>query len=78
LRHRRVVDREQRVGLEPIAETLEDALDLARRAERAGVKSGVVQDKLFLPGLTKLRKLYDTDFFGRILSVRLDFGSTSG
>ena len=58
----------------PIAETLEDALDLARRAERAGVKSGVVQDKLFLPGLTKLRKLYDTDFFGRILSVRLDFG----
>jgi predicted dehydrogenase len=43
----------------PIAETLEDAMDLARRAERAGVKSGVVQDKLFLPGLTKLRKLYD-------------------
>jgi predicted dehydrogenase len=58
----------------PIAETLEDALDLTRRAERAGLKGGVVQDKLFLPGLTKLRKLYDTDFFGRILSIRLDFG----
>ena len=58
----------------PIAETLEDALDLARRAKRAGVKNGVVQDKLFLPGLTKLRKLYDADFFGRILSIRLDFG----
>src|ERR1700758_1215290 len=49
----------------PLAETLADALDLARRAERAGLKNGVVQDKLFLPGLTKLRKLYETDFFGR-------------
>jgi predicted dehydrogenase len=58
----------------PIAETLEDALDVARRAERAGLKNGVVQDKLFLPGLVKLRKLYDTEFFGRILSIRLDFG----
>ena len=58
----------------PLAETLADALDLARRAERAGLKNGVVQDKLFLPGLTKLRKLYDADFFGRVLSIRLDFG----
>jgi predicted dehydrogenase len=58
----------------PIAETLADALDLARRAERAGLKNGVVQDKLFLPGLVKLRKLYEADFFGRILSIRLDFG----
>jgi predicted dehydrogenase len=58
----------------PLAQTLADALDLARRAERAGLKNGVVQDKLFLPGLTKLRKLYETDFFGRVMSVRLDFG----
>ncbi len=58
----------------PIAETLEDALDLSRRADRAGSKNGVVQDKLFLPGLTKLRKLYEAEFFGRILSIRLDFG----
>ncbi len=58
----------------PIAETLEDALNLARRAYRAGSKNGVVQDKLFLPGLTKLRKLYEAEFFGRILSIRLDFG----
>jgi predicted dehydrogenase len=47
---------------------------MARRAERAGLKNGVVQDKLFLPGLTKLRKLYEADFFGRVLSIRLDFG----
>jgi predicted dehydrogenase len=58
----------------PLAETLEAALGLARRAERAGLKNGVVQDKLFLPGLRKLRKLYENDFFGRVLSIRLDFG----
>jgi predicted dehydrogenase len=58
----------------PLAETLTEALDLARRAERTGLKNGVVQDKLFLPGLTKLRKLYEADFFGRVLSIRLDFG----
>ena len=58
----------------PIAATLEDALALARAAEHAGRKGGVVQDKLFLPGLKKLRKLYEARFFGRVLSVRLDFG----
>jgi predicted dehydrogenase len=58
----------------PVAESLDDALSLARAAERAGCKGGVVQDKLFLPGLKKLRQLYDAKFFGRVLSVRLDFG----
>ena len=58
----------------PIAETVPEALALARSAVRAGLKNGVVQDKLFLPGLRKLRKLYDAAFFGRVLSVRLDFG----
>jgi predicted dehydrogenase len=58
----------------PIAVTLEEALALARRAARAGRKGGVVQDKLFLPGLKKLRRLYDAGYFGRVLSVRLDFG----
>jgi predicted dehydrogenase len=58
----------------PIAENLEDALSVARAAERAGRKGGVVQDKLFLPGLKKLRTLYDAGFFGRVLSIRLDFG----
>jgi predicted dehydrogenase len=58
----------------PIAGSLDEALDLARSADRAGVKNGVVQDKLFLPGLQKLKKLFDLGFFGRVLSVRLDFG----
>jgi predicted dehydrogenase len=58
----------------PLADTVEQALGLARAAQRAGVKHGIVQDKLFLPGLKKLRKLYDSDYFGRVLAVRLDFG----
>jgi predicted dehydrogenase len=58
----------------PTAETLEDALGLARYAKRKGVKNGVVHDKLYLPGLIKLRKLRDDGFFGRILSVRGEFG----
>ncbi|TBL79383.1 Gfo/Idh/MocA family protein [Paenibacillus thalictri] len=58
----------------PIAETLEEALELANLAKEAGVKNGVVQDKLFLPGLIKLKRLVDSGYFGRILSVRLEFG----
>jgi len=58
----------------PVATTVDDALDLYRRAERAGVRHGVVQDKLWLPGLSKLKLLIDSGFFGRILSVRGEFG----
>ncbi len=58
----------------PSAPDLESALRLARLASEAGVKHGVVQDKLFLPGLRKLRQLVDSGFFGRILSVRGEFG----
>src|SRR5262249_39746832 len=58
----------------PIAETLADALDLVRAAAKAGIKHGVVQDKLFLPGLLKLRVLLESGFFGRMLSVRGEFG----
>jgi len=58
----------------PVAGTLEQALEVVRIARRAGVKHGVVQDKLFLPGVIKLRRLRDAEFFGRILSVRGEFG----
>jgi predicted dehydrogenase len=58
----------------PIATDLATALDLAGRARVAGVKNGVVQDKLWLPGLRKLKRLVDGGFFGRILSVRGEFG----
>jgi len=58
----------------PTATNLAEALDLYRAAKSAGVKHGVVQDKLWLPGLLKLKMLIDSGFFGRILSVRGEFG----
>ncbi|UZJ31314.1 Gfo/Idh/MocA family protein [Streptomyces endophytica] len=58
----------------PTASSLAGALELARLAQEAGVRNGVVQDKLFLPGLRKLRRLIEGGFFGRILSVRGEFG----
>jgi predicted dehydrogenase len=58
----------------PSAPDLESALRIARLARAAGVRHGVVQDKLFLPGMRKLRALVDDGFFGRILSVRGEFG----
>ncbi|MGK3204739.1 Gfo/Idh/MocA family protein [Amycolatopsis sp. MEPSY49] len=58
----------------PLAETLPAALELAGLARDAGICHGVVHDKLFLPGLRKLRRLVDGGFFGRILSVRGEFG----
>jgi predicted dehydrogenase len=58
----------------PTAESLHEALELAALARAAGVKNGVVHDKLYLPGLRKLARLIDSGFFGRILSVRGEFG----
>jgi len=58
----------------PTAETLSDAIDLARQAKDKGITAGVVHDKLYLPGLVKLRRLVDEGFFGRILSLRGEFG----
>jgi predicted dehydrogenase len=58
----------------PTAESLEEALELAALARAAGVKNGVVHDKLYLPGLRKLARLIESGFFGRILSVRGEFG----
>ena len=58
----------------PIATSTEIALELYRECEKAGVKHGVVQDKLWLPGMLKLKRLIEDDFFGKILSVKGDFG----
>jgi predicted dehydrogenase len=58
----------------PSAGTLAGALRLARQAREAGITHGVVQDKLFLPGMIKLRRLVRSGFFGRVLSARLEFG----
>ncbi|MCB9076266.1 MAG: Gfo/Idh/MocA family oxidoreductase [Anaerolineaceae bacterium] len=58
----------------PSADSLDGAMTLYREATAVGVKHGVVQDKLFLPGLLKLKYLIDSGFFGKILSVRGEFG----
>ena len=58
----------------PVATSLAQALGLCRAAKHAGVRHGVVQDKLWLPGLLKIKALRDAGFFGRILSVRGEFG----
>jgi predicted dehydrogenase len=58
----------------PVSEGLADAVAIARHARAKGVKNGIVHDKLDLPGLRKLRRLRDSGFFGRILSVNGDFG----
>jgi predicted dehydrogenase len=58
----------------PVATTLAEAKSLYAAAKKARIKHGVVQDKLWLPGMLKLRKLRDDGFFGRILSVRGEFG----
>ncbi len=58
----------------PPAVSTEAALEMYRAAVKAGVKNGVVQDKLWLPGLQKLKYLKDNGFFGKLLSVRCEFG----
>src|SRR5439155_2001029 len=58
----------------PTAESVESALMLARRARDAGVKNGVVHDKIYLPGLLKRRRLVDSGFFGQVLPVRGELG----
>jgi len=58
----------------PIATTTSEAMELYELAKEKGVKHGVVQDKLFLPGILKLQRLIKSGFFGSILSVRGEFG----
>lgn len=58
----------------PIATNLGEAVEIAKLAQDSGLKHGAVQDKLFLPGLRKLDMLRRAGFFGRMLSVRIDFG----
>ncbi|MFT5240262.1 MAG: putative dehydrogenase [Kiritimatiellia bacterium] len=58
----------------PTATKTADAIRLAKCVDDAGLKNGIVQDKLWLPGFRKLKMLKETGFFGRILSVKGDFG----
>ncbi|TCP23518.1 putative dehydrogenase [Scopulibacillus darangshiensis] len=72
---RKAIEADKHVYCEkPTGVSLEEAMALAQFAHEKGVKNGVVQDKLFLPGLLKLKRLVESGYFGRILSVRGEFG----
>lgn len=72
---RRAIDAGKHVYCEkPVSESLDEAVDIARYAKAKGVKNGIVHDKLDLPGLIKLKRLRESGFFGRILSVKGEFG----
>ncbi|MCC5973384.1 MAG: Gfo/Idh/MocA family oxidoreductase [Rubellimicrobium sp.] len=72
---RQAIDAGKHVYCEkPVSEGLDEALAIARHARAKGVRNGIVHDKLSLPGLIKLKRLRDSGFFGRILSVKGDFG----
>ncbi len=58
----------------PLTSTLEESVELTKLASRTGVKTGIVQDKLFLPGMMKLKQVIDSGSLGRILAVHVDFG----
>ena len=75
-RVRQAIEAGKHIHIEkPTAPTVDEAMELARLADRAGVKHGVIQDKLFLPGFAKLMSVSKSGFFGRILSVKIDAGS---
>lgn len=75
-RVRRAIAAGKHIHIEkPTAPTVDEAMELARLADKAGVKHGVIQDKLFLPGYARLLAVSKSGFFGRILSVKIDAGS---
>lgn len=72
---RKAIDAGKHIYCEkPISEGLEEAISIAKYAKQKNVKNGIVHDKLDLPGLIKLKRLRDSGFFGRILSVKGEFG----
>ena len=72
---RRAIDAGKHVYSEkPVSEGLEEAVAIARHAREKGVKNGIVHDKLDLPGLIKLKRLRDLGYFGKMLSVKGEFG----
>ncbi|QDY71571.1 Gfo/Idh/MocA family protein [Qingshengfaniella alkalisoli] len=72
---RKAIDAGKHVYSEkPVSEGLDEAVAIAKYAKEKGVKNGIVHDKLDLPGLVKLKRLRDSGFFGKILSVKGEFG----
>lgn len=58
----------------PVGVSSAEAIELYKLCKENDLKNGVVQDKLWLPGILKVKRLIQTGFFGDILSVRGEFG----
>ena len=58
----------------PLASTAAGALALMQKARERGLKHGVVEDKVHLPGMQKLAALTRSGALGRIVGFRLEFG----
>lgn len=58
----------------PTATNTQEAVEIYKLAREKGLKNGVVQDKLWLPGIIKLKRVIESGFFGDILSIRGEFG----
>lgn len=58
----------------PVADSLAEVLELRAAAEAAGRKHAVMQDKIHLPGLVKLKTVLDLGTLGKLLSMKLEFG----
>lgn len=72
---RRAIAAGKHVYLEkPAGDSLAEVLSLRDAAVAVGVKHGVMQDKIYLPGLVKLKRLMRMGALGKLLSVRLEFG----
>ncbi len=72
---RRAIAAGKHIYLEkPVAESMAEVLALRETAEAAGVSHAVMQDKIHLPGLAKLKTLLDMGYFGKIHGMRLEFG----
>src|SRR5215510_1067420 len=56
------------------AGTTAQALALLRQVQSRGRKHGVVEDKIYLPGLRKLAALTQAGALGRVVGFRLEFG----
>jgi predicted dehydrogenase len=58
----------------PVALTVADGRALLAAMTARGLKHGAVEDKQYLPGISKLRALMQAAFFGRVTGFRLEFG----
>ncbi len=58
----------------PVAPSVQEGMELLRAAEIKGLKHGAVEDKLFLPGFLKLRRVVESGFLGRVIGFQIQFG----